>query len=76
MALDPKTAVLEALRQREHGYFSADLMEYLETTKQLSDAKTKAAILDLLGEMKIEFSPEQKLRLLEPAKKRKLQTTV
>ena len=61
MAVDPKSSVLETLRQRDCLPF--ELMEVLEREKHLSDASVKSAILDLLQQMKIEFGPDLKLRL-------------
>ncbi len=61
MAVDPKAAILEALTQRGD-LLPIDLLEYLETERNLSDSVTKEAILDLIAERVIEFSPDQKLR--------------
>ena len=61
MVLDPQSAVLAALGERVYSPF--ELMEFLEAEKGLNDAAVKSAILDLLRETKIEFGPDQKLRL-------------
>jgi len=61
MAVDPQSTILEALRERE--YLPLELMKRLGGEKQLTDASLKSAILDLLREMKIEFGPDQKLRI-------------
>lgn len=61
MAADPQASVLEVLSKNAYSPF--ELMEQLEEKKQLSDASVKAAILDLLRQMKIEYGPDQKLHL-------------
>jgi hypothetical protein len=61
MAADPQAAVLQALQQRE--YLPIELLKSLQDEQRLSLPSIKAAILDLLREMKIEFGPDQKLRI-------------
>ena len=61
MVIDCQAIILDALKEKE--YLPIDLMEYLATQKCLSDASSKSAILELLREAKIEFGPDQKLRL-------------
>ncbi len=60
MAVDPKAAILEALTQGE--YFPMELLQFLAIEKNLSGSRVKEAILDLIAEMKVEFSPDEKLR--------------
>ena len=73
MAFDPQSAVLAALREQE--YLPVELMAYLEREKHLKDAAIKSVILDLLQQMKIEFAPNQKLRLRVSGAKAPLQKT-
>jgi hypothetical protein len=61
MTVDPQSTILEALSKRE--YLPLELMKRLGEEKQLTDASLKSAILDLLREMRIEFGPDQKLRI-------------
>jgi len=71
MMVDARVAVLEALRKEE--LLSTDLMDYLERDKQLSDETVRSVILDLLKQAKIEFGPNQKLRVRVPEAKPALQ---
>lgn len=61
MAMNPKEAVLQTLREKP--FVPIQLMLHLEKEKSLSEAAVKAAILDLLHEMRIEYGPDLKLRI-------------
>lgn len=64
MAVDPRVAgaILQMLNAAN--YLPVELMDRLEKERHFPDAVLKAAILDLLEQRRIEFGPDQKLRLV------------
>ncbi|HEX5424005.1 MAG TPA: hypothetical protein VFW94_10675 [Candidatus Acidoferrales bacterium] len=64
VAAEPQAADAVLAMLRNEDCLPVELMDRLEKQKQLSDAVLKAAILDLLQQRRIEFGPDQKLRLV------------